>query len=66
MRQTEICIFRSPLNTPFRWNGTPAARIRTQYKPFAFNMQRLIKDTLKRDWERGATVPAKIFNISKP
>jgi hypothetical protein len=57
--------FRSPLNTPFRWSGTPAARIRTQYKPFAFNMQRMIVDTLKRDWERGATVPAKIFNVSK-
>lgn len=57
--------FRSPLNTPFKWSGTPAARIRTQYKPFAFNMQRMIVDTLKRDWERGATVPAKIFNVSK-
>jgi len=57
--------FRSPLNTPFKWSGTPASRIRTQYKPFAFNMQRMIVDTLKRDWERGATVPAKVFNVSK-
>lgn len=57
--------FRSPLNTPFKWSGTPAARIRTQYKPFAFNMQRMIVDTLKRDWERGATPAAKVFNVSK-
>ena len=57
--------FRSPLNTPFKWSGTPASRIRTQYKPFAFNMQRMIVDTLKRDWERGATIPAKVYNVSK-
>lgn len=57
--------FRSPLNTPFRWSGTPAARLRTQYKPFMFNMQRMVKDTLVRDWQRGATPFERVWNVTK-
>lgn len=57
--------FRNSLNVPFRWNGTPTSRMLNMYKPFGFNMTRMIKDSLVRDWERGANVPEKIWNVSK-
>lgn len=57
--------FRSTRNTPFRWSSNPTWRMITQYKPFAFNMSRMIKENLVRNWERGATPTAKIFNVTK-
>lgn len=57
--------FRGSQNVPFRWNGTPVSRMLNMYKPFTFNMTRMIKDTLVQDWERGVTYPEKIWNISK-
>lgn len=45
--------FRGSQNVPFKWNGTPMSRMLNMYKPFAFNMTRMIKDTLYKDLERG-------------
>lgn len=42
---------RSPLNTPFRWQSNPVARLMSMYKPFQFNMTRMIYNSLKESYK---------------
>jgi hypothetical protein len=70
-------VFFNESGTPFKWQGTPSARLRTMYKPFSFRMSKMIKDTLVKDLERGGTdlssfkkgittlTPQSLFNVTK-
>lgn len=45
---SEIMGFRSPLETPYKWEENPSARIAMIYKHYGFRQARLIKDALLR------------------
>ena len=40
--------FKSPLETPYKWDETPSLRIMNLYKHYGFRQAKLLKDTLVR------------------
>jgi len=57
----EVMGFRSPLETPYRWEQNGAMRIATVYKHFGFRQGMLIKDAMKRAYAgEGWAGPAKL------